>query len=176
VARRAAFDTLQAVRAGVPFAAALDRAALGLSERDRRLAYELSAGVLRARRELDRELDLHRADPRLRDILRLGAYQLRRLARVPAHAAVSTSVELAREAAGQRAARFVNQALRRVAHRAAGAVASPPAAERTHPAWVIERWRRHFGADAAARLVAWNDTRPGLTLQPGGIRPPSLHD
>jgi 16S rRNA (cytosine967-C5)-methyltransferase len=166
VARRAAFDTLQAVRAGVPFAAALDRAALGLSERDRRLAYELSAGVLRARRELDRELDLHRADPRLRDILRLGAYQLRRLARVPAHAAVSTSVELAREAAGQRAARFVNQALRRVAHRAAGAVASPPAAERTHPAWVIERWRRHFGADAAARLVAWNDTRPGLTLQP----------
>lgn len=165
MARRAAFDVLQAVRGGTPFAVALDRAAAGLSGRDRRLAYELSAGVLRARGALDRELDLERADPRLRDILRLGVYQLRRLSRVPAHAAVSTSVELARQAAGRRAARYVNQALRRVAGRARpGRHAT---GTETHPAWLVARWQRRYGAEGAARLARWNDTRPPLTLQPG---------
>jgi 16S rRNA (cytosine967-C5)-methyltransferase len=154
------------VRAGTPYAAARDRAVVGLTERDRRLAHELSAGVLRARAELDRELDLERADPRVHDILRLGTYQLRRLARVPAHAAVSTSVDLARETAGQKAARYVNQALRRVARQLAPD-AGPAGDGRTHPAWLVERWRRRYGADGAAALVAWNDTRPALTLQPG---------
>jgi 16S rRNA (cytosine967-C5)-methyltransferase len=154
------------VRAGIPFAAARDRAVVGLAERDRRLAHELSAGVLRARAELDRELHLERADPRLHDILRLGAYQLRRLARVPAHAAVSTSVDLARETAGPKAARYVNQALRQVAGAAARG-AAPVGDARTHPAWLVERWRRRYGARGAADLVAWNDTRPALTLQPG---------
>jgi 16S rRNA (cytosine967-C5)-methyltransferase len=155
------------VRAGTPFAAALDRAAASLSERDRRLAHELSAGVLRARGALDRELDLRRTDPRLTDILRLGAYQLRRLARVPAHAAVSTSVELAREAAGPQAARYVNQALRRLAGRPRTGQAAASNSGPTHPAWLVERWTRHFGETDAQRLMAWNDTRPTLTLQPG---------
>src|SRR5437899_12498274 len=75
----------------------------------------LAAGVLRQRARLDRLSSLATTDSRLHDILRLGAYQLRALARVPAYAAVSTSVELAREAAGENAARFVNQALRKLA-------------------------------------------------------------
>src|SRR5213083_2901359 len=75
----------------------------------------LAAGVLRRRAQLDGMLKLATADPRLHDVLRLGAYQLRALARVPAYAAVSTSVELAREVAGEKAARYVNQALRKVA-------------------------------------------------------------
>ena len=154
------------MRAGTPFAAARDRAVVGLTERDRRLAHELSAGVLRARAELDRALELDRADPRLHDILRLGAYQLRRLARVPAHAAVSTSVDLARETAGLKAARYVNQALRRVA-RESGPDGVPAGEGGTHPGWLVERWRRRYGARGATSLVAWNDTRPPLTLQPG---------
>lgn len=157
------------MRAGTSFAAALDHAAGGLSQRDRRLAHELSAGVLRTRGALDRELHLQRVDPRLRDILRLGAYQLRCLTRVPAHAAVSTSVELAQETAGRRAARYVNQALRRLARRTDGA-GHPEAGRgtaRSHPAWLIARWERRYGAEGAARLMAWNDTRPPLTLQPG---------
>ncbi|HEY6785098.1 MAG TPA: transcription antitermination factor NusB, partial [Gemmatimonadales bacterium] len=97
----------------MPFDQARDRAVTTLDPRDRRLAHELAAGVLRRRAELDRTLDLSRADPRLHDVLRLGAYQLRWLDRVPAHAAVSTSVELAREAAGESASGYVNQALRR---------------------------------------------------------------
>src|SRR5881296_4546559 len=114
-ARRAALQMLQAVRSGATFAAARDRHLPGLAERDRRLAYQLAAGVLRSQADLDQVLALATADPRVHDVLRLGAYQLRALARVPAHAAVSTSVELARETAGERGAGYVNQALRQLA-------------------------------------------------------------
>jgi len=150
------------VSGGAPFADARDQAIGDLSERDRRLAFELSAGVLRSRRALDDTLDLRHADPRLHDILRLGVYQLHRLTRVPAHAAVSTSVELARETAGERAARYVNQALRRLAQPGTGAAAGVA----SHPPWLVERWERQFGAAEATRLIAWNDRKPPLVLQP----------
>src|SRR5205823_14768189 len=114
-ARRAALQMLDAVRAGATLQGARDGALASLIERDRRLAYELAAGVLRRRAQLDRMLELATADPRLHDVLRLGAYQLRALARVPASAAVPTSVELARGVAGEQAARHENQGLRRSA-------------------------------------------------------------
>jgi 16S rRNA (cytosine967-C5)-methyltransferase len=155
------------VRAGAPLGEARDRHLGDLAERDRRLAYELSAGVLRRQAELDRALDLTRADPRLHDVLRLGAYQLRCLTRVPRHAAVSTSVELARETAGEGPARFVNQALRKLAgvpkgrggYRVSGTGS-------THPEWLVRRWEARFGKTDTQRLMAWNDTKPGVTLQP----------
>jgi 16S rRNA (cytosine967-C5)-methyltransferase len=118
--------------------------------------------VLRWRRTLDDALDLRHTDPRLHDILRLGVYQLRRLERVPAHAAVSTSVELARVTAGEKAARYVNQVLRKLAETGSGergAVAS-------HPDWLFARWRQQFGAEEAGRLVEWNDRKPSLVVQP----------
>jgi len=150
------------VRAGATFQTARDRAITALAERDRRLAYELAAGVLRHQSRLDRTIALATADPRLHDILRLGTYQLRALTRVPAYAAVSTSVELARELAGEKAARYVNQALRQLARDARCGMRG---AEATHPPWLVERWRARFGADETAHLIAWNDARPGLTLQ-----------
>jgi len=152
------------VRSGGTFQAARDRVLPTLAGRDRRLAYELAAGVLRRQADLDRRLGLRGADPRLRDVLRLGAYQLAALARVPAYAAVATSVELAREAAGEGAARYVNQALRRLARETGNGKRETD--ESTHPSWLVERWRRLFGAADTARLVAWNDTKPKLTLQP----------
>lgn len=147
--------------AGAPFADARDRHVTGLPERDRRLAHALAAGVLRHRAALDQLFDLRRTDRRLHDILRLGAFQLRQLARVPAYAAVSTSVTLAREAAGDGAARFVNAELRRLAIDDARrtAVAS-------HPDWLLARWRARFGASETEPLAAWNDRQPSLTLQP----------
>src|SRR2546427_13177878 len=113
-ARRAALELLEAVRDGATFAAARDRHPPGLAERDHRLAHELAAGVLRRRAQLDRTLPLSTADPRLHAILRLGAYQLRAPQRVPAHAAVSTSVALARATAGEAAAGVVDRAPRPV--------------------------------------------------------------
>ena len=158
------------MRSGATFAAARDRHLAGLAERDRRLAYRLAGGVLRSQADIDRALALATVDPRLDDILRLGAYQLRALARVPAYAAVSTSVELARDAAGEGGARFVNRALRRLERARSGEQGAVP----SHPAWLLARWRKHFGADEAARLVAWNDARPPLTLQPARWDPDAL--
>src|SRR5205807_10201069 len=107
-ARRAALDILGEVRAGATLDEARDRLLTGVDERDRRLAYQLCAGILRRQAQLDRQLALSSTDGRLHDILRLGLYQLRHLDRLPAHAAVSTCVELARARAGGGAARFVN--------------------------------------------------------------------
>ena len=150
------------MRSGATFAAARDRHLAGLADRDRRLAYQLAGGVLRSQTDLDRALALATVDPRLDDILRLGAYQLRALARVPAYAAVSTSVELARDAAGEGGAKFVNQALRKLSS-ARGQISG---AGPSHPTWLVRRWRTRFGEADTARLVAWNDSKPTLTLQP----------
>src|SRR2546427_2167498 len=89
-ARRAALELLGAVRGGATFATARDRHLAGLAERDRRLAHELAAGVLRRRAPLDLSLPLPPTHPPLPHILRLRAYQLRALDRVPAHAAGAT--------------------------------------------------------------------------------------
>ncbi len=166
--RRAALAVLRQVRAGHRFEPALDHALAGLRGADRRLAHELAAGTLRARGTLDARLAPRTtrgwaAVPEdLQDVLRLGAYQLGGLERVPAHAAVSTSVALARELGGRRAAGFVNAVLRRVA--GDGIPAGEPGA--SHPAWLVDRWSARFGVAGTAALLAWNDRRPELVLQP----------
>ena len=118
--------------------------------------------MLRRQRELDTALELDRADPRLHDVLRLGAYQLRWLTRVPSHAAVSTSVELARETVGEASTGYVNQSLRRLS--ATGY--RLPGNQQSHPDWLVAHWRARFGDEETARLVVWNDTKPELILQP----------
>lgn len=175
------------MRRGVPFEAALDRGLGDLPPADRRLAHELAAGVLRRAETLDAELapriprGLDSVQPVVRDILRLGAYQLRHLERVPAHAAVGTAVTLAREAMGERVTGFVNAVLRALA-RAPRTEPPPPEADRddgdspdaaerlarewSHPLWLVARWLRFYGADDTARLLEWNNTRPALVVQP----------
>ena len=118
--------------------------------------------MLRRQRELDSTLELDRADPRLHDVLRLGAYQLRWLTRVPSHAAVSTSVELARETVGEGSTGYVNHSLRRLT----GAGFRVSAAGSSHPDWLVQRWKSQFGPAETERLIAWNDAKPELTLQP----------
>jgi 16S rRNA (cytosine967-C5)-methyltransferase len=95
-------------------------------------------------------------------VLRLGAYQLRHLSRVPAHAAVSTSVELARDTVGEGSTGYVNQALRKLA----GAGSQELGAGKTHPEWLIAKWKAQFGAEEAEKLRKWNDQRPVLVVQP----------
>src|SRR5256712_6982894 len=141
---------LDAVRGGATLRGARNGALANLAERCRRLAYELAAGVLRRRGQLDRMLELATANPRLHDVLRLGAYQLRALARVPAYAAVSTSVELAREVAGEKAARYVNQALRRLARDAGCGMRD---AVETHPLWLVKRSKVQVGRRETERLM-----------------------
>ena len=189
--RRAAYTVLQQVRAGRPFEAALDRAVQRLTEPDRRLAHELAAGVLRSQTALDERLaplvprGWASVAPELKEVLRLGAFQLTALDRVPAHSAVDTSVALAKEAGGARAGGFVNAVLRRVGrlegvkgavgHEGTGAVVRAPAGGLTaaqladaasHPRWLVERWLARFGPAETEALLRWNNTRPRLVLQP----------
>lgn len=156
---------------GAPFDAARDRAVEGMEERDRRLAHELAAGVLRRRGDLDAALapfaehGWESVKPKLRDVLRLGAYQLLELDKVPAHAAVGTSTELAKKVVGERAAKFVNAMLRKLA--AGGAPAGSEAgSRRSHPAWLVLRWDARFGVEGTKDLLLWNDTPPPLVVQP----------
>jgi 16S rRNA (cytosine967-C5)-methyltransferase len=176
--RRAALHVLHQVRAGRPFEAALDHAVKKLSLADRRLAHELAAGVLRWRTHLDQQLAplVHRGwagvAPELQDILRLGAYQLTALERIPAHAAVDTSVALAKISAGASGAAFVNAVLRRLARSApltAGKsddVVIRLATEYSHPAWLVSRWINRFGIEQTQDLLRWNNTRPRVVIQP----------
>jgi len=177
--RRAAYEVLRDVRGGRPFDAALDRAVKRLGDADRRLAHELAAGVLRGQSALDARLaplvsrGWESVTPALKEVLRLGAFQLTALDRVPAHAAVDTSVALAKEAVGAKAGGFVNAVLRRLGsatettERTEEAPSSERLAEETsHPRWLVERWLERFGPEETAALLRWNNTRPQLVLQP----------
>ena len=175
--RKAALQILAQVRSGKTFEVALDRSIGSLNDADRRLAHEMAAGVLRQRSALDSRIAplLPRGwasvSPELQDILRLGAYQLSDLDRVPDHAAVNTSVNLAREAGGARAAAFVNAVLRRVARAEPVATTAPVdaaermAVEHSHPVWLIRRWIRYYGLAGTEDLLRWNNSRPPLVLQ-----------
>jgi 16S rRNA (cytosine967-C5)-methyltransferase len=178
-ARRAAIHILEACSKGRVFEQALEESARKLEVRDRRLAHELAAGVLRRQSALDAMLaplvtrDWSTVAEPLRAILRLGAYQLTSLDRVPPHAAVATSVSLARDVSGARAAGFVNAVLRRLASSRPDPIETPAPrkasalAERfSHPEWLVQRWLARYGYDDASALLAWNDTRPRLALQP----------
>jgi 16S rRNA (cytosine967-C5)-methyltransferase len=110
-------------------------------------------------------------------VLRLGAFQLGALDRVPAHAAVDTSVALAKTAGGDRAGGFVNAVLRRLSSSdgpdsPATTGVEPPRSEprlaedASHPPWLVERWLARFGPEETSDLLRWNNTRPRLVLQP----------
>ncbi|HWP35981.1 MAG TPA: transcription antitermination factor NusB [Gemmatimonadales bacterium] len=185
-ARRAALDILRATRSGQLFDAARDRALSGLNERDARLAHEIAAGVLRHRRSLDAHVrrfvtDRWRSTPaNLRDVLRIGAYQLLALDRVPPHAAVGTAVDLAKACHGAKSGAFVNAVLRGLARakpkprldaapdptRGGRTVAQLLAERYSHPDWLVARWLGAFGRGATERLLEHHGRRPPLHLQP----------
>lgn len=118
--RRAAYEILQRVAGGafsdVMLDTVLDRSKLDL--RDRRLVTELVYGILRLQGRVDFALaqfcsqPLQRLQPEVLWLLRLGGYQLLELDRVPAHAAVNSTVELARELQLEQAVGFINGVLR----------------------------------------------------------------
>lgn len=147
-----------------------------LDARDRRLATELALGVERWRGRLDHTLDrlahrgLESIPPRVRQVLRLGAYQLLFLDRIPARAAVHAAVEQARASGGSGAARLVNGMLRGLGREGealpAGDGPEALAVRLSQPAWLVRRWIAEGGvADAVARGEANNAPAP-LTIRP----------
>ena len=188
--RRVAYDVLIAVEQRDAYANLLLPSMLaerGIEGRDAALATELTYGTLRGRGSYDAILGLcsdrrlDRVDPPLREVLRLGTHQLL-ATRVRPHAAVATSVDLARDLAGQRSAGFVNAVLRKVATRDLETwmgVAAPRrdtdllghlAVRYSHPRWMAQAVAEALGEDPAGGLagteaaLAADGIRPRVTL------------
>ncbi len=192
-ARHAAYDVLRAVDDRDAYANLLLPALLterGLTGRDAAFATELTYGTLRGRGTYDAILaacsDRDRLDPPVRDVLRLGAHQLL-ATKVGAHAAVATSVDLAKDVCGPRPSGFVNAVLRRLATRDLDAwiaiVAPDPAGDpagylsvrHSYPRWIVEAFREALGAAAAetSDALAAGNARPEVVLALTEPRPPA---
>jgi 16S rRNA (cytosine967-C5)-methyltransferase len=194
--RHAAYEVLRAVHDDDAYANLALPALLArrdLTGRDAAFATELCYGTLRATGTLDAVLagisdrPLRRLDAAVLDALRLGTYQLL-YTRVPAHAAVSTTVALVRATTGASAAKFANAVLRRVAGRDldgwldAVAPADPVgnlAVRHAHPEWIVRAFGDALGGpdELPAALAADND-RPAVHLaaRPGRITAAELAD
>ena len=174
-ARRLAFEILTAVERGGYASDLLAARAAPLDTRDAGLASEIVFGVLRYRAQLDYLIELYsgkpvaRLDDPVRQALRMGIYQLRYLDRIPAHAAVSESVDLIKRAHKRSAAGFANAVLRKVdrAPLASNGSAWPnPAIELSHPAWLLERWELQYGPETAAGIARANLRVPESYVNP----------
>jgi 16S rRNA (cytosine967-C5)-methyltransferase len=153
----------------------------GLTGRDAAFATELAAGTLRRRGTYDAVLTacvdrpLPKVEAKVLDALRLGTHQLLSM-RVPAHAAISSTVDLVRDRAGQGPAGFTNAVLRRVSeHDLPGwvrRVAPDPATDphgfaavaHAHPRWVVEELARAVGEDELDALLAADNESPRVVL------------
>ncbi len=173
-ARRAAYRILLAVERGEGHSDDLLRAKAvsALAPADRNLATALVLGVLRWQLLLDAQIRplLRRPDAKLDDdvliALRMGAFQLLFLDRIPAHAAIDESVELARQVGQRYASGMVNAVLRRFSRSEFSKQCIDEAAiHRAHPAWMVERWTRQFGAEAARAICAHGQTQPRLSIR-----------
>ena len=168
-ARAAAFEILLRIETTDAYASELLHASRfqKLRNSDHRLLTELVMGVLRSRDVLDSQIGNHSAkplqklDPEVRAALRLGAYQILFLDRIPKHAAVHESVELVKRAHKGSAAGMVNAILRKIQPGEAGG----GDACSSHPEWLVRRWRRNYGQEAAAKICAYDRLPPRTALR-----------
>ncbi|WP_433969109.1 transcription antitermination factor NusB [Tunturiibacter gelidiferens] len=201
-ARLAAFEILKLVGENKGHSDELLHSARvdGLSPEDRNLTTALVMGVLRWQIALDARVRglLQRPEQRLAEpvaiVLRMGAFQLLHLERIPAHAALSESVELCRAAGEPHATGMVNAVLRKLAAKptsqdrdmghprpgvrihAAGLPETAAAfAERLgHPRWLVERWVAAYGREAALKICEADQQEPvegGMFAERGGDWP-----
>lgn len=182
-ARIAAYRTLRAITADDAYAnLALAEHTAGLSSRDAAFATELVAGTCRGLGLYDAIIvsaggrPLRSLQPAVIDLLRLGAHQLLEL-RVPTHAAVAATVELARTVVSQRVTGVVNAILRKVAALDADGWATRlrdenPDADALlarHPQWIIEAYAELLPAEELPAALTANNVAPTphLVIRPG---------
>lgn len=171
-ARKAAFAILLAVEHGRAHSDEMLRGKLvaALSAQDRNLATALVLGVLRWQMVLDARIrpllrrPAAKLDAEVRIALRLGAYQLLFMDRIPARAAIDESVELAKAAGHRFASGMINAVLRKLAH---APLAQPAVPAEAHPPWMVERWNRRFGETQACAVCAHGQQQPasGIRLE-----------
>ncbi|MYB99418.1 MAG: hypothetical protein F4X60_12825 [Gemmatimonadetes bacterium] len=118
-------------------------------------------------------------DPPVRIALRMGAYQILEMGGVPDYAAVSQAVSQVKGTRSRAAAGLVNAVLRKVAEHGRDRSHFPaPATDLegylttwgSHPGWLVRRWIRALGPEAARALVEANNREPDIYLRPVGVR------
>jgi 16S rRNA (cytosine967-C5)-methyltransferase len=156
---------------------------LVVAERDRHLAFELVYGVLRHYLTLDWRLDQVSRKPMVRlpltvaTTLRVAAYQLLYLDRIPASAAVNEAVQLIRKQPGHNWSGFVNAVLRNLLRLPVPPIPDP-AADATKslsiryacPSWLVERWLKFFGFAQTEHLCQQSIGIPPLTMRTNSLR------
>jgi len=142
--------------------------AAALSSADTGLCRELVSGCVRWRRLLDwlieRATEGREQKPAVREILRLGLYQVFFLNRIPEHAIVNESVRLAKAERCLGQAGFINAMMRRflrereqITRDIAGLQEDRPALGQSHPDWLFEQWEPRWGREKTVRLMEWNN-------------------
>lgn len=174
-AREAAFKILLAVERGKAHADDLlrGRAVNALSQADRNLATTLVLGVLRWQIRLDQQLKqfLTRPDAKLDAqvlfALRLGAFQLLHLDRIPPHASIGESVELAKQTGHRFAAGMVNAVLRKLGTACSRSLEENRGSETelAHPAWLVSRWTQNYGVETARAICRHGQEPPELAVR-----------
>jgi len=170
-ARRIAYEILGAVERGGQAAGLLDERAARLESRDAGLATQIVFGVLRRMAQLDwlitqsssRSVD--QLDASVLRALRMGAFQLRFLDRIPPHAAVAESVELVKRAGKTTAAGFANAVLRQLPP--LPAAWPSPEIQYSLPTWLWRRWVENLGPELAAAAGLASLEEPEPTLREG---------
>jgi len=182
--RQIAARVLQQRRAAAGFTEDLLENALAgarLSPADRALCQEIAYGVVRWQATLDwliaRKTGGRNQKPALQNLLRLGLYQSFWLDRIPGHAAVNETVELARQNGFGAQAGFVNAVLRGYLREAdatkkllADLKISQPALGWSHPAWLVARWQKRWGLERTSQLLAWNNTPPKTFVRVNALK------
>ena len=146
-------------------------AAAKLSALDRGLCQEIVYGVVRWQAALDwliaRKVNGREQKPALQNLLRLGLYQIFWLDKIPPHAAVHETVELAKQNGFGPQAGFVNAVLRgylrefdETQRNLTDLKISNPAIGFSHPQWLVEKWQKNFGGEKTRQLLEWNNTPP----------------
>ena len=177
-ARAAALETLiRCRRDGAWSGASIDSAIkkYELKGRDAALASRLCLGVLQNSSLCDYYIGCFcssKLEPKVRDILRMGVYQLLFLDRIPAHAAVSEAVRLCRDEGVQRAAGLVNAVLRKIADNIGSLPEIPGkgsaeylSVKYSHPLWLAEYLISAKGYDFSEAFFAANNSSSALTIQ-----------
>jgi 16S rRNA (cytosine967-C5)-methyltransferase len=142
-----------------------------LSGPDRGLLQELVYGAVRWQATLDwliaRKAPGRTQKPGLQILLRLGLYQMFWLSRIPDHAAVNETVEMAKRHGFGPQAGFVNAVLRgylrereQTEKLLAELKQSDPALGHSHPKWLCDRWEKNLGRENFMRLIEWNNAPP----------------
>jgi len=153
-------------------------------DQERALASRLAAGALQHLNTIDWALTLYlksplnRLTPHIRNLLRLSAYQLLYLDRVPAYAAVDEAVDLARRYGHRGVSSLANAVLRRLAAQKNDLPwpdirANPSEAlslRFSHPLWMVRRWINRYGLKEAEDLCRANNEPADVTLRPNLLR------